>query len=42
VFSGMSAERLVMEFGARMEANFGLFNQALRRAAEKMTALRDS
>jgi len=34
MFSGLSAERLVMDFGARMEANFRLFNGALKRAAE--------
>lgn len=36
MFSGMSAERLVMDFGPRMEANFRLFNEALKRAAENL------
>lgn len=34
-FSGISAERLLMEFGARIRANFQLFNDALKRAAEQ-------
>ncbi len=33
-FSGLSAERLLLEYGARIEANFRLFNEALKRAAE--------
>ena len=33
-FSGASAERLLMEYGARIEANFRRFNEALKRAAE--------
>jgi hypothetical protein len=34
-FSGLSAERLLTEYGARIEANFRLFNKALKRAAER-------
>lgn len=33
-FSGISAERLLNDFGRRIEANFRIFNQALKRAAE--------
>jgi hypothetical protein len=33
-FSGASAERLLMDYGARIEANFRRFNEALKRAAE--------
>ncbi len=33
-FSGISAERLLGEHGARIEANFRIFNSALKRAAE--------
>jgi hypothetical protein len=39
LFSGMSAERLVLDFGARIEANFRLFNEALKRAAEELRAI---
>lgn len=34
-FSGASAERLLMEYGARIEGNFRRFNEALKRAAER-------
>jgi hypothetical protein len=34
-FSGMSAERLLQDYGARIEANFRIFNEALKRAAEQ-------
>lgn len=34
-FTGLSAERLIGEHGARIEANFRLFNEALKRAAER-------
>jgi hypothetical protein len=33
-FSGISAERLLTDFGGRIAANFRLFNEALKRAAE--------
>lgn len=33
-FSGISAERLLADFGSRIEANFRLFNAALKRMAE--------
>jgi hypothetical protein len=33
-FSGLSADRLLTEYGTRIEANFRLFNEALKRAAE--------
>lgn len=33
-FSGVSAERLLMDYGARIEGNFHRFNAALKRAAE--------
>ena len=35
VFSGISAERLLTDFGARIRANFKLFNDALKRASEQ-------
>lgn len=34
-FTGISAERLVQDYGARIEANFHRFNQALKQAAER-------
>ncbi len=34
-FSGLSAERLLTDYGARIEANFRLFNEALKRTAER-------
>jgi hypothetical protein len=34
-FTGMSAERLVQDYGARMEANFHRFNRALKAFAEQ-------
>jgi hypothetical protein len=34
-FTGISAERLIADYGARIEANFRRFNQALKRAAER-------
>jgi hypothetical protein len=34
-FSGISAERLLMDFGARIRANFQQFNDALKRATEQ-------
>jgi hypothetical protein len=33
-FTGISAERLVSDFGARIEANFRRFNAALKQACE--------
>ena len=34
-FTGISAERLVSDYGGRIEANFRLFNEALKRASER-------
>jgi hypothetical protein len=34
-FSGISAERLLMDVGARIRANFQLFNDALKRISEQ-------